>query len=103
LLSTILREHINHNFAAYIPGMLDICDMDALVSALAPRAFLLTAGESDPLFPLDGVRSLVEQVQQSYAQQNVSERFRAVIFPGGHSFPDHVKEEAYAFLDHWLN
>jgi predicted esterase len=76
--------------------------MDALVAAVAPRAFLLTAGETDPIFPVDGVRSLVENAQQAYAQRDMSERFRAIIFPGGHSFPPEVKAEAYEFLDRWL-
>ena len=49
--------------------------MDALVGALAPRAFLLTAGETDSLFPIDGVRSIVEKTQIAYAQEDVPERF----------------------------
>jgi len=102
LFSTLLRQGINHNFDAYIPGMLDICDMDALVMDLAPRAFLLTAGESDPLFPIDGVRSIVEKARQHFAQQGLPERFQALLFPAGHCFPDEVKVQAYAFLDRWL-
>ena len=57
LLRTLVRDGINHGFATYVPGILEVCDLDALVGALAPRAFLLTAGETDPLFPIDGVRS----------------------------------------------
>ena len=102
LLSSILRDSINHNFAAYVPGMLEVGDMDTLVTALAPRAFLLTAGESDPIFPIDGVHALVKKAQQVYAQKEVSERFQAVLFPSGHTFPDDVRAKAYAFLDQWL-
>jgi len=51
LLRTLVRDGINHGFATYVPGILEVCDLDALVGALAPRAFLLTAGETDPLFP----------------------------------------------------
>lgn len=102
LFSTLLHHGINHNFAAYIPGMLDICDMDALVMDLAPRAFLLTAGESDPLFPIDGVRSIVEKAHRHFSQQGLSEHFQALLFPAGHCFPDEVKAQAYAFLDRWL-
>ena len=72
------------------------------MGALAPRAFLLTAVETDPLFPIDGVRSIVEKAQHHYTQEGVPERFWAVLFPAGHSFPDDVKAEAYDFLDHWL-
>ncbi len=98
----LLRDGINHNFAAYVPDMLSAGDIDALVGELAPRPFLLTAGEYDPIFPIDGVRSVVERAHEIYARQNAVERFNAVLFAGGHSFPDEVKVEAYAFLDHWL-
>ncbi len=102
LLRTLVRDGINHGFATYVPGILEICDLDELVGALAPRAFLLTAGETDPLFPIDGVRLIVEQATIAYTQEGVPERFRAILFPDGHSFPDDVKAAAYGFLDHWL-
>ena len=102
LLRTLVRDGINHGFATYIPGILEVCDLDALVAAVAPRAFLLTAGETDLLFPIDGVRSIVEKAEQHYTQEGVPERFGAILFPDGHSFRDDVKAEAYGFLDHWL-
>lgn len=86
----------------YIPGMLDLCDVDALLLDLAPRAFLLTAGENDPIFPIDGVRSIVEKARQHYRLQGSPERFEEIIFPAGHSFPPDVKTRAYDFLDRWL-
>jgi dienelactone hydrolase len=102
LLRTLLRDRINHGFAMYVPGLLEDCDLDALVCALAPRPFLLTAGESDPLFPIDGVRALAETAQACYAATGNAEHFRAILFPGGHGFPTTLREEAYAFLDRWL-
>jgi dienelactone hydrolase len=102
LLQAIVRDGINHNLAAYVPGMLEICDMDALVTGIAPRPFMLTAGASDAIFPIDGVHTLAHKAQEAYAQAGASEHFRARIFPAGHSFPDDVKAEAYAFLDLWL-
>jgi dienelactone hydrolase len=102
LLRTLIRDGINHGFAMYVPGLLAVCDLDTLVAALAPRAFMLTAGESDPLFPIDGVRELVATAQRRYTKAGVPERFQSTIFPSGHSFPDDVKAEAYAFLDRWL-
>lgn len=102
LISTILRDSINHNFALYVPGMLDLCDMDALVAGVAPRAFLLTAGERDTIFPIDGVRQIAERAEAAYRRVGVADRFQAQIFPDGHAFPDPVRAAAYAFLDHWL-
>ncbi len=103
LILTILRDGINHNLAMYVPGLLEICDMDALVADIAPRAFLFTAGEEDRIFPIDGVREIAEKAQAAYTQAGVPDRFRAILFPAGHSFPDEVKAEAYVFLDRWLS
>jgi len=102
LIRTIIRDGINHNFALYVPGLLEIGDSDALLAEIAPRAFLLTSGEQDPIFPIDGVRALAAAAEAVYARQGVAEHFRALLFPAGHSFPDQVKAEAYAFLDQWL-
>ncbi len=101
-LRTILRDQINHNLAMYLPGLLRVADMDELVAELAPCPFMLTAGEEDRLFPIDGVRDLVAAAQAAYARAGVPDRFRALVFPGGHGFPAAVREEAYRFLDRWL-
>jgi len=73
-----------------------------LVADLAPCPFMLTAGEEDRIFPVDGVRDIVAAAQAAYARAGVPERFRALVFSGGHGFPAAVREEAYRFLDRWL-
>jgi dienelactone hydrolase len=102
LLRTLVREGINHGFATYVPGLLTLSDLDMVAAAVAPRAFLLTAGERDPLFPIDGVRDIVAAGRRQYAEVGALERFEAILFPGEHSFPAEVKALAYAFIDRWL-
>jgi dienelactone hydrolase len=102
LIQTILRDGINHNFALYVPGMLEVGDMDALVADMAPRPFMLTAGVDDRIFPIDGVRAIADRATAAYAQAGAAERFQAQIFEGTHSLPAEVKARAYAFLDQWL-
>ena len=101
-LKTILRDQINHNLAMYLPGLLRVADMDELVASLAPCPFMLTAGQEDPIFPIDGVRQIVAAAQAAYMRAGVPEQFQAILFPGGHGFPQSVREEAYRFLDRWL-
>jgi len=101
-LGSILRHHIPPNPALWLPGLLRVADLDAAAADLAPCPFLLAAGEDDPLFPIDGVRQVIAAAQAAYARAGVAEQFRALIFPGGHSFPQAVREEAYRFLDRWL-
>jgi dienelactone hydrolase len=101
-LRTILRDQVNHNLAMYLPGLLRVADMDALVAGLAPCPFMLTAGEEDRIFPVDGVRDIAVAAQTAYARAGVPDQFRALLFPGGHGFPQAVREEAYRFLDRWV-
>lgn len=102
MINTLLRDGINHNFALYVPGMLEVCDHDTLAAMLAPRAFMMVVGIGDPLFPIDGVGALVSHVQDVYQQQQASELFQTYFFPGGHDFPEDARASAYAFLDRWL-
>jgi dienelactone hydrolase len=102
LVRTLVRDQIHHGFATYVPGLLTVGDLDLLAADVAPRAFLLTAGERDPLFPLDGVRAVVAAARRQYEAAGVPERFEALVFPAGHRFPDAVKAHVYAFIDRWL-
>jgi dienelactone hydrolase len=102
LLRTLVRDAINHGFATYVPGLLTVGDLDVVAADVAPRAFLLSAGERDPLFPIDGVQSVVTTASQQYEAVGTPERFEAILFPAGHSFPDAVKAQAYAYIDRWI-
>lgn len=100
--STILRDQVNHNMAAYAPGLLKVADTDDLVASLAPRAFFMSAGTNDVIFPLDGIRQIGTRAAQSYAAAGVPERFCLRLFEGGHGFPVRVRSEAYDWLERWL-
>ncbi len=91
---------INHNFAAYVPGLLQYGDLDRVLGLVAPRPFLALAGKDDPLFPLAGVRATVRAARGAYAE--ATHRLRLRVFPGGHAFSSPMREAAYAWLDRWL-
>jgi dienelactone hydrolase len=99
---TIFRDGVNHNFAAYTPGFLNIGDSDVLVSTLAPTPLLMTAGTQDWIFPIDGVRKIAAAATSAYTEAGKLEAFRFREFAGGHGFPVEVQAEAYAWLDRWL-
>ena len=98
----IMRNGINHNFAAYVPGMLQVGDMDQLLAALAPVPLLVTAGEQDWIFPIDGVRQIAQVASYSYEQHEALAAFHFHEFAGGHGFPSEVRLLAYNWLDRWL-
>lgn len=97
-----LDHHIMHNFASYVPGILDVGDVDDLVADLAPKPLFASHGTEDGLFPMEGVRRIVERAKEAYSQAGADGKFRHYLFAGGHSFGDDVKVEAYAFLDRHL-
>lgn len=98
-LKSIYENNLTHNFALYLPGFLNVCDTDGLVSSLCPKAFLMLSGEFDyPHFPLEGVRAIESAAEKAYRENGVEEQFRSVVFDGKHVFRDSEKELAYGWL-----
>ena len=101
-IQTIFRDYVNHNYALYVPGMADVCDMEGVLCGIAPRAFAMTSGIQDDIFPVDGVYGIVAEAQKTYAALGVAERFLADIFDGGHCFAQQQKDRLYPWLDNML-
>ena len=91
---------INHNFAAYVPGLLRFGDLASVLGLVAPRPFLALAGIADPIFPLAGVRATVRGAQPAYGPAR--DRLRLTVVPGGHAFSALMREAAVGWLDRWL-
>jgi dienelactone hydrolase len=96
----IFDAAINHNFAAYVPGLLRYGDLDRVLGLVAPRRFLVLAGKEDPLFPLAGVRATVRGARAAYG--TARDHLRFGMFPGGHEFSSPMREAAYAWFERWL-
>ena len=68
----IFDAAINHNFAAYVPGLLRHGGVGRVLGLAAPRPFLALAGRDDPIFPLAGVRATVRAARGPYARREGS-------------------------------
>jgi dienelactone hydrolase len=101
-MRAVLRERINHNFGAYVPGWLEHGDVGELLAEVAPRAFLALNGAADRIFPVDGVHDSFAVARPAYAAAGCPERLDLGIYPGGHGFADEMRARAYAWLDRWL-
>ncbi|MFN8632805.1 MAG: dienelactone hydrolase family protein [Chloroflexota bacterium] len=101
-MQSILRDDINHNFGAYVPGWLEHGDVGELLAEVAPRAFLALNGATDRIFPVDGVEESYQVARRAYDAAGCTERLDLGIYPGGHGFADEMRERAYAWLDRWL-
>jgi len=98
-LSAVQAAQITHNFAIYVPGLIEAGDTTALLADAAPTAIRLQAGAEDPLFPVDAVREMGAEVAEAYDAAGCPERFDLTVFDGGHDFPPAMREAAYDFLD----
>lgn len=77
-----------HSIYYYVPGALVAgIDMEHLTSLVAPRAQIILIGDSDPLSPVSGVRTVEDFTHQIYALSQVPDRFQMVVYEGvGHAY-----------------
>jgi dienelactone hydrolase len=101
-LRTLKRDHINHNYALFVPALANNGGYGAVLSLVAPRAFLVAASTDDPIFPKDGIEETVAAARLVYTANSAAERLSTFFEPGTHSFSPAMREAAYAWLDRWL-
>jgi dienelactone hydrolase len=101
-MATVLRDGVTHNFGAYVPGWLEHGDVGDVLASVAPRAFMALNGESDRIFPVDGLRASFDTARAAYEAQRVPERLELGVYEGGHQFSAEMRDRAYRWLDRWL-
>lgn len=102
---SILSHHINHNFALYLPNLLNPTigmDMHEVIGLLAPRPLLLSNGTMDLIFPIDGVAEIHQFIEDLYAAEGKSAHLLTLRHDSGHWIPPETKEKIYAFIDKML-
>jgi len=98
LTELLLKNRINHNLAAFLPGLLRIGDIDDVVAGIAPRAFGMSSGTEDPMFPMEGVHRIHAKATLAFPDHH----FLGLIFEDKHNFQPAIREQAYAMLDRYL-
>jgi dienelactone hydrolase len=98
----ILRNKINHNLSLYIPGILQYTDIPEIAAMVAPRPFLILAGDKDDIFPLEGIREVYAKAEEVYRGYGRADRVKLVLYDGGHAFTTEMQQEAYRWFDKWL-
>jgi dienelactone hydrolase len=81
------------------PGLLRWLDYPDVASLAAPKPALFFAGETDRLFPVASVREAYGKMATVWRAWGASDRFEAIVRPGGHEFPREAQEYAYDWLD----
>lgn len=94
--SIFSRSHCIDN---YVPGVLRDFELADITGLIAPRALFAETGSDDPLFPEAGAREADAAVRRVYEARGAGDRFRRVVFEGGHVFHG---AEAFRQLGGWL-
>ncbi|MFI7545263.1 dienelactone hydrolase family protein [Actinoplanes sp. NPDC049599] len=86
------------------PGLYRYLDIPDVASIAAPRPMMLLDGEADPLFTPAGVEAAYARMRSVWASQRALHRLSTKVWPGlGHVFVREMQDEAFAWLDRWLN
>lgn len=88
-LASFESERIRHNPAWFVPGLTAAGDVRLVASAVDQPVFV-AAGRDDCLFPLQGVRQVLEAFRPGILTTEV--------FNGGHAMPAHVLDAAVRHL-----
>jgi dienelactone hydrolase len=90
--SILAMHHCPCNF---IPGLHQFGEMYDLIGLIAPRPLLVEAGNYDPIFPIEAVKTSVDKAQAIYSLFGATGEIETDYFEGRHQISGH---RAYDFL-----
>ena len=86
-----------HCSCNYIPRIAQYMDMGELACLIAPRKLIVSVGEVDPIFPLEGCKKVYNVISQIYEKEGKPENTRFVIFPDKPHYFD--KDSVFGNID----
>jgi len=92
-----------HGVYYFTYGLLKHFDTEAVLSLIAPRAFLGLTGELDSGSPADGIQDLVTKVRPVYEVLGAADRFANRLYPEvPHTVTPTMRAEMLAWFQRWL-
>ena len=83
----IYKESImsrRHCICNYVPDILAVGECPEIISLAVPMPILVSNGNKDQLFPVNGTIKTIEQISNIYSRFNAQDNFMGEIFDGGH-------------------
>ena len=68
----------------YFPDVMNVGEIYDFAAALAPRRLLVECGKRDRIFPIEGSKTAIENIEKIYSLCGARERFTADIHDGAH-------------------
>ena len=82
-----------------VPHSAEYFDMGELAALIAPRKLLISVGEIDHIFPIEGSKEVYSVIEKIYEKENAKENCKFVIFPDKAHYFDKVK--TFGHLKNW--
>ncbi|MFG6149752.1 hypothetical protein [Halobacillus sp. B23F22_1] len=79
--SILAADHCLDN---YIPDLLKVGELPALLGLIAPKPLFIEAGVRDETFPIETAREAIEKVESIYENLDTPNAFSNNVFDGGH-------------------
>ena len=74
-------------------------DFDDVLMAVHPRPLMIVQGKDDPIWSHEElIADVAQTVAEAYQRAGIPERFRVILFEGGHEFPVQAQDEAIRFV-----
>ncbi|WP_285026250.1 acetylxylan esterase [Plantibacter sp. ME-Dv--P-122b] len=86
-----------HSWLLNTPGLWARTEWPDAVGPLSGRSLLVQYGETDALFPMEGMRAAHERLTEA-----VRGRYEGRFFPVGHRFDEDMQQDAWRFLQDTL-
>ena len=77
-------------------------DFDVVAALVAPKPLLVVNTDADPIFPLGGVKRVVEAARKVYEWEDAGDRIDLLVGSGGHVDTEEVRHPVYAFFERHL-
>jgi hypothetical protein len=75
---------MKHCMCNYVPHLMEWAEMPDVLGLFAPRPLVIVTGETDPIFPIAGVRQAFRQLKRIYSAAGASHNCTLMVLPGGH-------------------
>ncbi len=89
-----------HGIYYFVPGLLPLCDTEAVVALIAPRPILFLTGDQDWGSPVQGIRTIEEKVRPVYRLYGRETEFQSILYPGvGHEYLPDMWQRMLSWMD----
>jgi len=103
-LRPMIRAHADtHSFIHFLPGLTAFLDLPDVLGCMAPKPLMVQQCTRDALYPVEGMKEALVKLEAIYAKAGAAAKFQGQFYDHPHVFSLEMQEDAFRWLDRWLN